>query len=67
VPRYLRGCRLRSVHSAIPLAGRHALSIGVVTVAGNACFAVTADAETLPDADYLAGDLDAALDELLAS
>jgi WS/DGAT/MGAT family acyltransferase len=65
VPRYLRGCRLRSVHSAIPLAGRHALSIGVVTVAGNACFAVTADAETLPDADYLAGDLEAALDELL--
>ena len=33
VPRYLRGCRLREVHSAVPLTGRHALSIGVVTVA----------------------------------
>jgi diacylglycerol O-acyltransferase / wax synthase len=67
VPRYLRGCRLRTVHSAVPLAGRHALSIGVVTVARNACFGVTADPELLPDADELAGDLDAALDELLSS
>ena len=64
VARYLHGCRLREVHSAIPLAGRHALSIGVVTVAGNACFSVTADPATLPDADELAGDLEAALDEL---
>jgi hypothetical protein len=39
----------------------------VVTVAGNACFAVTADADTLPDADALAADLDAAIDELLAA
>jgi diacylglycerol O-acyltransferase / wax synthase len=67
VPRYVRGCRLRAVHSAVPLAGRHALSIGVVTVAGNACFGFTADADVLPDADELAGDLDAAIDELLAA
>jgi WS/DGAT/MGAT family acyltransferase len=67
VPRFLRGCRLREVHSAVPLAGRHALSIGVVTVAGSACFGVTADPATLPDADELAGDLDAALDELVAA
>jgi diacylglycerol O-acyltransferase len=67
VPRYLRGCRLREVHPAVPLAGRHALSIGVVTVAGSACFAVTADPATLPDADELAGDLDAALDELVVA
>jgi diacylglycerol O-acyltransferase len=67
VPRYLRGCRLREVHSAVPLAGRHALSIGVVTVAGSACFGIYADAVTLPDADALGPDLDAALDELLAA
>jgi diacylglycerol O-acyltransferase len=67
VPRYLRGCRLREVHSAVPLAGRHALSIGVVTVARKVCFGVTADPELLPDADELAGDLDAALGELLSS
>ena len=65
VPRWLHGCRLREVHSAVPLASRHALSIGVVTVAGKACFGLTADAGTLPDAGALADDLDAALDELL--
>jgi diacylglycerol O-acyltransferase / wax synthase len=66
VPRYLRGCRLREVWSAVPLADRHALSIGVVTVAGTACFGLFADAETLPDADSLGADLEAALDELVA-
>ena len=66
VPRYLRGCRLREVWSAVPLADRHALSIGVVTVAGTACFGLFADAETLPDADLLGADLEAALDELVA-
>ena len=67
VPRYLYGCRLRTVHSAVPLAGRHALSLSVVTAAGNACFAVYADAEALPEADALAADLEAALDELLSA
>jgi diacylglycerol O-acyltransferase / wax synthase len=67
VPRYLRGCRLREVHSAVPLAGRHALSIGVVTVAGNACFGVLADKEALPDADALGAALDEAVDELLSA
>ena len=67
VPRYLRGCRLREVHAAIPLAARHALSIGVVTVARKACFGITADAHVLPDADALAADVEAALDELLAA
>jgi diacylglycerol O-acyltransferase / wax synthase len=65
VPRYLRGCRLRAVHSAVPLGARHGLSIGVVTVAGNACFGISSDPATVPDADGLAGDLDASLDELL--
>jgi diacylglycerol O-acyltransferase / wax synthase len=67
VPRYLRGCRLREVHSAVPLAGRHALSIGVVIVARNACFGITADPVALPDADALAAALEAALDELAAA
>ena len=65
VPRFLRGCRLREVHPAVPLTDRHALSIGVVTVAGNACFGLYADALSLPDADVLARDLEDSLDELL--
>ena len=66
-PRYMRGCRLREVHSAVPLTGSHALSIGVVMVAGQVCFGVLADAETLPDADALGEDIDAAFEELLAA
>jgi diacylglycerol O-acyltransferase len=66
VPRYLYGCRLREVHAAVPLAERHALSIGVVMVAGRVCFGIYADAETLPDANALREDLDAAFEELLA-
>jgi diacylglycerol O-acyltransferase len=66
-PRYMRGCRLREVHSAVPLTGRHALSIGVVMVAGQVCFGILADADTLPDADALGEDLGAACDELLAA
>jgi diacylglycerol O-acyltransferase len=65
--RYMLGCKLRSVHSAVPLTERHALSIGVVMTAGRACFGIYADAETLPDADGLADDLNAAFDELLVA
>jgi diacylglycerol O-acyltransferase / wax synthase len=65
--RYMRGCRLETVHSAVPLSERHALSIGVVMVAGSVCFGIYADAETLPDADVLGSDLDAAFDELLSA
>jgi WS/DGAT/MGAT family acyltransferase len=67
LPLYLRGCRLRELHPAVPLADRHALSIGVATVAGRACFGLYADKATLPDADALAADLDASIEELVAA
>jgi len=67
VPRFLCGCRLRGVHSAVPLTSGHALSIGVVIVAGQACFGIYADALELPDADALGSDLERSLDELLAA
>jgi len=67
VTRYMHGCRLQTVHSAVPLSERHALSIGVVMTAGRACFGIYADAETLPDADGLRDDLDDAFDELLSA
>ena len=38
----------------------------MTTVGDDACFGLYADRETLPDADVLASDLDAAIDELLA-
>jgi len=66
VPRYLHGCRLREVHSAVPLSARHGLSIGVVTVAGRVCFGLFADAGTLPDAAEAGAAVGESFDELLA-
>ncbi len=65
--RYMAGCKLETVHSAVPLSERHALSIGVVMTSGNVCFGIYADAETLPDADELGEELDLAFDELLSA
>jgi diacylglycerol O-acyltransferase / wax synthase len=64
IPLYLRGCRLRAVYPIVPLARDHALSIGMMTIAGKACFGIYADRKTLPDAVRFAAHLDAALDEL---
>src|SRR5215210_1338501 len=64
LPLYLRGCRLHDAYPVVPLSARHALSVGMTTIGDHACFGLYADAETLPDSDALADDLDAALDEL---
>jgi diacylglycerol O-acyltransferase len=67
MPMYLRGCRLREAFPVVPLSERHALSVGMTTIGDDACFGLYADTETLPDADALALDLHAALDELRAT
>jgi diacylglycerol O-acyltransferase len=64
-PMYMLGCRLREAYPVVPLADRHAVSIGFTTVAGEAFFGVYADRDALPDADTLAKALDESLDELL--
>jgi len=61
------GCPLRATYPVVPLADRHAVSVGMTTVHDQACFGVYADRETLPDADILAHDIDNAITELLAS
>jgi diacylglycerol O-acyltransferase len=65
VPLYMLGCELKEVYPVVPLAEGHALSIGMTTVQRDACFGLYADREALPDADRLAGHIDAAIDELL--
>jgi WS/DGAT/MGAT family acyltransferase len=67
LPVFLRGCRVQAIHPVVPLADRHALSIGVSTVGRDACFGLYADRATLPEPERLAADLDAAIDELLAT
>jgi hypothetical protein len=64
VPLYMHGCRLAEAYPVVPLADRHALSIGVTTVMGRACFGLYADRRALPDADDLARALEREIDEL---
>jgi diacylglycerol O-acyltransferase / wax synthase len=65
-PMYMLGCELEEAYPIVPIADRHALSIGVTTIRDQACFGVYADREALPDADLIAGAIDESLDELLA-
>jgi WS/DGAT/MGAT family acyltransferase len=64
VPLYMRGCRLEEAYPVVPLADKHGVSIGMTTIAGEACFGVYADAETVPDADLLATSIAESVDEL---
>jgi WS/DGAT/MGAT family acyltransferase len=65
-PLYMLGSRLEAVYPVVPLADHHAVSVGMTTVRGQACFGVYADPETLPDVHVLANDIDDAITELLA-
>ena len=65
-PLYMLGCPLERTYPVVPLADRHALSVGMTTVRDQACFGVYADREALPDAGGLAHDIDEAIAELLA-
>ena len=64
---YLRGCELKEAYPVVPLADRHALSIGVTNVGDGLYFGVYADRESLPDADAVARDLEESIEELLGA
>jgi diacylglycerol O-acyltransferase len=63
-PLWMLGCRLREAFPVVPLADRHALSIGFTSVAGGAFFGVYADRDSVSDAERLAADIGHELDEL---
>jgi WS/DGAT/MGAT family acyltransferase len=65
-PMWMLGCRLREAFPVVPLADRHALSIGFTSVAGGAFFGVYADRDAVSDAERLAADIGRELDELAA-
>jgi len=65
-PLYLLGCELQEAYPVVPIADRHALSIGMTTIQDEACFGIYADCDALPDADLLADCIDASVQELLA-
>jgi diacylglycerol O-acyltransferase len=58
------GCRLTDAYPIVPLADGHAVAIGMTTVGDSAYFGLYADRQAL-DADLLAADIDAAIDELV--
>ncbi len=64
---YLCGCPLEAAYPVVPLADRHALSVGMTSVCDSACLGIYADSEAIPDAGRLASDVDAAISELLAT
>lgn len=64
---YMLGAPLQAVYPMVPLAEHHAVSVGMLTVRGQACIGVYADREALPDVGLLAKDIDEALTELLDS
>ena len=64
-PLYMCGAELLEAYPVVPLADRHALSIGFTTIRDTACFGIYADRESLPDARLLAQYIDDAIDELL--
>lgn len=62
---YMCGCRLAEAYPVVPIADRHALSIGMTTLGDSAFFGLYADPQALPNIDQLATDIDAEIDELL--
>src|SRR5829696_862450 len=65
-PMYMRGCELEEAYPVVPLAERHALSIGMTTIRDRACFGLYADRRSLGDMERLSTCLEEATDELLA-
>ena len=66
-PLWMAGCPLEEAYPVVPLADRHAVSIGFTTVAEQGFFGIYADRKTVPDADALALAVEGSLEELLAS
>jgi hypothetical protein len=62
---YMLGCEMEAAYPVVPIADKHALSIGMTTIRDQACFGLYAASETLPDSDQLADAVDASIDELL--
>jgi diacylglycerol O-acyltransferase / wax synthase len=65
-PLYMKGCELQEAYPIVPIADRHAVSIGITTIKEGAFFGIYADRETLPDAELLANDIDESIEELIA-
>src|SRR4051794_28303019 len=66
-PLYLLGRRLRALYPQVPLTRNTALGIAIMSYDGALDFGLLCDYDAMPDLDRLAGDLEAAIDELAAA
>jgi diacylglycerol O-acyltransferase len=64
-PMYMLGCELEAAYPVVPIADKHAVSVGMTTIRDQVCFGIYAASEPLPDSDRLAEAVDASIDELL--
>jgi WS/DGAT/MGAT family acyltransferase len=65
VPVYLMGCEVTNAYPVVPLTDGHGISIGMTTVSGRACIGVYAQAELAEDAEFVAGEIEREIDELV--
>jgi hypothetical protein len=49
----------------VPIADKHAVSVGMTTIGDLACFGLYAASEMLPDSDRLAEAMNSSIEELL--
>jgi hypothetical protein len=66
IPLYLLGRRLRALYPVVPITGRQALGIAVMSYDGHLGFGLLADYDALADVDVLATALREAIDALAA-
>jgi diacylglycerol O-acyltransferase / wax synthase len=64
-PMYMLGCELEAAYPVVPIADKHAVSIGMTTVHDLACFGFYAASEMFPDSDELAAAVNTSIDELV--
>ena len=64
-PLYAGGARMLAAYPIIPLAQKHAVSIGVTSYDGGVFFGINADRDALPDIDVLVQSLRDSLAELM--
>jgi diacylglycerol O-acyltransferase / wax synthase len=64
IPMYIAGAKLLAQYPIMPIAETIGLSIAATSLAGTMAFGLTADWDTLPDIEFLAGAMEESLGEL---
>jgi diacylglycerol O-acyltransferase len=67
LPLYMLGRELLAIYPMVPLAENTALGIAIMSYNGRIAFGLVGDYDVLDDLDELAGDVHAAVDELVAA